>query len=180
MELPLPSTVHQKEASNSSDRSLLPFILRQPLTVPRSFVSLRCGRSTVDPVGGLTTACQHGGNGAQHKTIFFVRIDRPRSFRDDTLDSWLAWRRKPCSGSPPCGVARDRLEGGLPVEDLKLVVVDQHGDGLVGVAVADLELLTGDLDAALAGDSSLDQQRALGSPMQAGTVIGAGVGRFQP
>jgi hypothetical protein len=61
-----------------------------------------------------------------------------------------------------------------------LVVVDQHGDGLVGVAVADLELLTGDLDAALAGDSSLDQQRALGLPMQAGTVIGAGVGRFQP
>jgi hypothetical protein len=33
------------------------------------------------------------------------------------------------------------------------------------VAVADLELLAGDLDAALAGDPSLHQDRALARPM---------------
>jgi Type II CAAX prenyl endopeptidase Rce1-like len=46
--------------------------------------SLRCGRSTVDPVGGLTAARLHEGT-AQHPDGFSARpIDRPRSFRDDT------------------------------------------------------------------------------------------------
>jgi hypothetical protein len=46
-----------------------------------------------------------------------------------------------------------------------LCASDEHGDGPAGVAVAvavaDLELLAGDLDAALAGDPSLHQDRAL-------------------
>src|SRR5215217_3818895 len=52
------------------------------------------------------------------------------------------------------------LEGCWAVEDLKVVVMDQHGDRGAGMSVADLELRAGDLDAALAGDSPLDQRRS--------------------
>jgi hypothetical protein len=56
MELPLPSTFHLKEAQQLRQPPLSASILRQPLTAPRSFVLAGCGRSTIDPVRGLTAA----------------------------------------------------------------------------------------------------------------------------
>jgi hypothetical protein len=57
--------------------------LRQPLPVQGRSSSPRCGRSTIDPVGGLTPARLYGGNDTQHPDDLLRRVDRPRSFRDD-------------------------------------------------------------------------------------------------
>lgn len=63
-------------------------------------------------------------------------------------------------GRPACIAQVHSVSGGRSIR-WSLCASDEHGDGPAGVAVADLELLAGDLDAALAGDPSLHQDRAL-------------------
>jgi hypothetical protein len=55
-----------KEAVDPGNRPSSASILRQPLTVPRSFVLAALRHSTIDPVSGLTAARLSRGNDTQH------------------------------------------------------------------------------------------------------------------
>src|SRR5829696_4826817 len=71
---------------------------------------------------------------------------------------------------PSSGQGLDRC---WAVEELEVAVIDQHGDRGAGVAMADLEFLAGDLDAALAGDPPLNQRRPMRSLQRADGCSGA-------
>jgi hypothetical protein len=80
-------------------------------------------------------------------------------------------------GRPACIAQVHSVSGGRSIR-WSLCASDEHGDGPAGVAVADLELLAGDLDAALAGDPSLHQDRALGDGQWTGRSWGSSAAWF--